>query len=288
MLDVQALPDSRDIALDNVGVTRVALPIRIKQKDGGEQHVQAKANLFVDVPASQKGTHLSRLMQALTSWAEHPVNSDDIEAFLQRVATNSEAVSAEVDLSFRYFVPRTAPVSGLTGFSAFDCEFRGRLDDHGFEFVLGVQVPITTLCPCSKEISDYGAHNQRSMVALQISYDHHAGFMWIEDLVELISAQGSCPVYPILKRPDEKWVTERAYENPKFVEDVVRDVIVAVGDQPLAFRWLAVECESQESIHEHNAYASKRVTATTEPRTSSTKGVAATNWLHSRLSRSLR
>jgi GTP cyclohydrolase IB len=288
MLDVQALPDSRDIALDNVGVTRVALPIRIKEKGGGEQHVQAKANLFVDVPASQKGTHLSRLMQALTSWAEHPVNSDDIETFLQGVATNSEAVSAEVDIAFRYFVPRTAPVSGLTGFSAFDCEFRGRLDDHGFEFVLGVQVPITTLCPCSKEISDYGAHNQRSMVALQISYDHHAGFMWIEDLVELVSAQGSCPVYPILKRPDEKWVTERAYENPKFVEDVVRDVIVALGAQQQPFRWLTVECESQESIHEHNAYASKRVTAPSEVPVATSVAAGAGTAMHSRLSRSLR
>lgn len=286
MLDVQALPDSRDIALDNVGVTRVALPIRIKEKSGGEQHVQAKANLFVDVPASQKGTHLSRLMQALTSWAEQPVNSGDIEAFLQRVATTSEAVSAEVDLSFRYFLPRTAPVSGLTGFSAFDCEFRGRLDDHGFEFVLGVQVPITTLCPCSKEISDYGAHNQRSMVALQISYDHRASFMWIEDIVELISAQGSCPVYPILKRPDEKWVTERAYENPKFVEDVVRDVIVRLQRRAIEFRWLTVECESQESIHEHNAYASKRVTAPTESQVAASLGTGGA--MHSRLSRSLR
>lgn len=287
MIDVQALPDHREIALDNVGVTKVSLPIRITEKSGGEQHVQAAANLFVDVPASQRGTHLSRLMEALTSWAEHPVNSSDIEAFLQEVTENCDALSAEVDLAFRYFLPRTAPVSGLTGFSAFACEFRGRLDDHGFEFVLGVQVPVTTLCPCSREISDFGAHNQRSTVALQVSYDHRASFMWIEDLVELISEQGSCSVYPILKRPDEKWVTEAAYENPKFVEDVVRDVVLAMRKQPLDFNWLTVECESEESIHEHNAYASKRIAGAAPSRRGEAAGSTGSP-LHSSLSRSLR
>ena len=288
MMDVQSLPDTREIALDNVGVTRVPLPIRIAEKGGGEQHVQVSANLFVDVPASQKGTHLSRLMTALTRWAEHPVNSSDIEVFLQGVTSDCEALSAEVDLAFKYFLPRQAPVTGLTGFSAFDCEFRGRLDDHGFEFVLGVKVPVTTLCPCSKEISQFGAHNQRSTVAVQVSYDHNISLVWIENLVELIAAEGSCPVFPILKRPDEKWVTETAFENPKFVEDVVRDVVVAVTTRPVSFNWLFVECESQESIHEHNAYASKRIRSQVPPGDDASVGLAAVGPLHSTLSRSLR
>lgn len=281
MLDVQSLSDYRDVPLEHVGVTRLALPIQIKERAGGFQHVSALANLLVEVPPSVKGTHMSRLVQSVMAWADEPVASGDIRVLLEEIRRRVSSFSSEVDLLFGYFVSRSAPVSGEVGVQKYDCEFRGRLDDSGYSFVLGVKVPITTLCPCSKAISVAGAHNQRSIVSAQISYeDDH--FMWLEDLIELIEEEGSCPVYPVLKRPDEKYVTERAYANPKFVEDVVRDVILSIKSSVSGLTWLSVECESQESIHSHNAYAAAQERIESLPNAEGFEGA------YQRLSRSLR
>jgi GTP cyclohydrolase I len=255
MKDVQALQDFRGIALEHVGVTRVPLPIKVKQKFGGHQEVRALTNLLVDVPANVKGMHLSRLVEALTQWADEPVDSSDIEHLLENTVEQCRSYSAEVDIRFSYFVKKAAPVSCRIGYQDYECEFRGRFDDDGFNFVLGARVPVTTLCPCSKEISERGAHNQRSIVSVELSYEPGSNFVWLEDLIAAIEEQGSCQVYPILKRPDEKFVTEAAYDNPKFVEDVVRDVLVRLREGHRGLTWLSVECESHESIHGHNAYA---------------------------------
>lgn len=281
MLDVQALSDDRQVPLEHVGVTRLALPICIKEKGGSLQHVSASANLLVEVSPSVKGTHMSRLVEAVMDWADKPVASPDIRTLLEETRDRLRSFSCEVDLTFGYFIQRAAPMSRQVGVQRYDCEFRGRLDETGYSFVLGVKVPVTTLCPCSKAISDAGAHNQRSIVSVQISYDN-AAFLWLEDLTDIVEEQGSCPVYPILKRPDEKYVTERAYSNPKFVEDVVRDVIISLRSQVDGLTWLSVECESQESIHTHNAYAAAQEKIETVPLNGSSEDGYA------RLSRSLR
>lgn len=281
MLDIQALADDRQVPLEHVGVTRLALPISVKEKGGGHQHVSALANLLVEVPPAIKGTHMSRLVEELMVWADKPVASADIRALLEQTRERVQSFSCEVDLTFGYFMRRSAPVTQQVGVQRYDCEFRGRLEETGYSFVLGVKVPLTTLCPCSKAISDMGAHNQRSVVSVQVSYNIET-FVWLEDLIHYVEQEGSCPVYPVLKRPDEKFVTEFAYSNPKFVEDVVRDVIISLKSKISGLTWISVECESQESIHSHNAYAAaqERVEVV-DPHEAFPNG-------HERLSRSLR
>jgi GTP cyclohydrolase I len=254
MIDLQSTADHRNVDLQRVGISRLSLPIKIMQKAGGHQSVAAEASLFVEVPAAVRGTHLSRFVELLTEWTDEPVSSQDIESLLALTCERAHSTSAEAELRFKYFLPRAAPVSGRTGVLDYGSAFSGRLDDGGFRFTLGVEVPITTLCPCSKEISDQGAHNQRAVVRAKTRYAANS-FIWLEDLVELIEAQASSPVYPVLKRVDEKFVTEMAYRNPKFVEDVVRDLSLALGSLG-GITWFSAECESQESIHNHNAIAS--------------------------------
>jgi GTP cyclohydrolase I len=287
MKDLQASPDNRGVPLEHVGVTRVSLPIKVKQKVGGHQEVRAVTNLFVEVPRDVRGTHLSRLVEALMEWAEEPVDSSDIERLLERTVESCGSLSAEVDILFNYFIQKAAPVTKRFGYVDYECEFRGRFDDGGFHFILGAKVPITTLCPCSKEISDRGAHNQRSLVAVEVSYQSGTTFIWLEDLIATVEAQGSCAVYPILKRSDEKYVTESAYDNPKFVEDVVRDVIISVRNGHPDLTWLSVECESQESIHGHNAYAGSKHAAL-QGFSKHTSHEEAALGPHRQLSRSLR
>lgn len=197
---------------------------------------------------------MSRFVEVLHEWADRPVSSQDIESLLLATRDRAGSLSAEAGLVFRYFIKKAAPVSGRIGAMDYRCSFKGRVDKRGFRFTLGVEIPVMTLCPCSKAISDYGAHNQRTFVEVEIESLPQT-IVWIEDVVLLVEEEASCPVFSVLKREDEKWATERAYNNPKFVEDLVRDVLLSLSEHPDVVH-LTVTSESLESIHNHNAYAS--------------------------------
>jgi len=251
--DIQNLKDTRGVDIQKVGVKDVEMPLTIQRKDAEDQVVRAKARMSVFLPKHYKGTHMSRFIEVLNEWGQKNLLGADIEGCLEDILQRLEAKAAEVRFNFKYFVDKTAPVSKNICPMGYECSFEGIIDEDKYHFILGVKVPLTTLCPCSKEISDYGAHNQRAVVHVRISYPS-SEIIWLEDLIELIETCGSSPVYPLLKREDEKFVTEKAYENPKFVEDVIRDVIIKLrGHQHI--NWFEVECEAFESIHNHSAWA---------------------------------
>ena len=188
------------------------------------------------------------------------VNQKDLEHIEQvthptmtGIIKRLEAKSGELEFRFKYFIEKQSPVTALSSPMSYDCIFKGQIDNDGYKFILGVEVPVTTLCPCSKEISDNGAHNQRAFIRVRVSYDEDK-HIWIEDLVDMVESCASCPVYPLLKREDEKFVTEKAYSNPKFVEDVLRDVVVKLRQDKIITEF-EVECEAFESIHNHSAWA---------------------------------
>jgi GTP cyclohydrolase I len=264
MEDIQSRSDRRDVPLERVGIARLALPMMILEKSEAYQHVVAECSLMVEVPADVRGAHLSRFVEVVTEWANRPVSSSELRSLLEETRRRSGSVSAEAEIRFTYFLPRSAPVSGMSGFLDYMCEFHGRLDGEGYEFILGAEVPITTLCPCSRAISEVGAHNQRATLEAKVCYADGA-FIWLEDLIASLEAQASCPVFPILKRADEKYVTETAYENAKFVEDVVRDAVLSI-ERMSDVVWCAVRCESVESIHNHNAFASAERVFAPSPR----------------------
>ncbi|EGO61915.1 GTP cyclohydrolase FolE2 [Acetonema longum] len=254
MKDVQNTSDQRGIAIQKVGVNDVHLPLMIKTKYGSYQSVLAKIRLTVDLPQEYKGTHMSRFIEVLSEWRQKPISNKEMEQILIDILHRLQAQKAHIDIQFKYFIEKTAPVSGLPSMLDYDCIFSGDMVTGGrLNFVMGVSVPFTSLCPCSKEISCYGAHNQRGVMRVQVR--HRPGsYLWIEDLVTLMEEQGSCPVYPLLKREDEKYVTEKAYENPKFVEDVLRDLVLVLR-RTQGISWFKIECENFESIHNHSAYA---------------------------------
>lgn len=251
--DVQNASDTRGIDIQKVGVKHVEIPLNVVQKDGGNQTVAAAASITVDLPHHYKGTHMSRFIEILNRWRFQKLLSDDLEGCLKEVAKTLESKNAYITLAFKYFIDKKAPVSGLIAPMGYQCAFEGTLIDGKYDFILSARVPVTTLCPCSKEISDYGAHNQRAEVYVKVSYPSD-NIIWLEDLIETIESCGSCPVYPILKREDEKYVTENAYNNPKFVEDVLRDAVSKMRSMDI-INWFSVECEAFESIHSHSAWA---------------------------------
>ena len=255
MQDVQNRQDKRGIAIQKVGIKEAHLPFLIKTKEGGYQQVLARVRFTVALPSQYKGTHMSRFLEILMPWSKKPLAETEMEAMLSEALERLEAHSAEVELSFKYFVDKVAPVSRRTSVLDLDCSFTGRKEQgKPMEFQLGVEVPFTSLCPCSKEISSYGAHNQRSVARIQLRFKDGYDCIYIEDLAELVERQGSSPSYPLLKREDEKFVTEAAYENPKFVEDILRDTVLVLRDIE-GLGWFSVECENYESIHNHSAYA---------------------------------
>ena len=255
MQDVQNRQDKRGIAIQKVGIKEAHLPFLIKAKDGSYQQVLARVRFTVALPSQYKGTHMSRFLEILMPWSRKPLAEPEMEAMLAEALEKLEAHAAEVELSFKYFVDKVAPVSQRTSVLDLDCCFTGRKEkDKPMEFQLGVEVPFTSLCPCSKEISSYGAHNQRSVARIQLRFKDGYDCVYIEDLAELVEKQGSSPIYPLLKREDEKFVTEAAYENPKFVEDILRDTVLALRELE-GLGWFSVECENYESIHNHSAYA---------------------------------
>jgi len=253
MRDVQNFPDLRGINIQKVGVKDVHLPLQIAAREGGWQSVLGIVSFSVALPMQFKGTHMSRFMEVLLPWSRKPISNVEILAILKETCEALSAQRADISIRFKYFVPRIAPVSGKESILDYNCSFEGTLDGKRHSFAMGVEVPVTSCCPCSKEISEYGAHNQRAMIRARVKFSS-AGFLWLEDLIELLESEGSCEIYPLLKREDEKYVTEAAYDNPKFVEDILRDVVIRLRNEPRV-RWFEVECESMESIHNHSAFA---------------------------------
>lgn len=254
MKDIQNEIDNRGIDIQKVGVNNVEIPLTIQRKGKGDQVVSAKARITVGLPHKYKGTHMSRFIEVLNDWEEKNLLGVDIKGCLIDVMKKLHSETAEIKFEFKYFITKEAPVSKQKSKMGYDCSFIGVYSKDGaYKFYLGVKVPVTTLCPCSKEISEYGAHNQRAIVNAKISYDEEK-IIWIEDLIELIESAGSCPLYPLLKRKDEKFVTEKAYNNPKFVEDVLRDVVLKFRNHK-DINWFEVDIEALESIHNHSAWA---------------------------------
>ena len=260
MRDVQKQLDKRGIAIQRVGIKDAHLPFLIKTKEGGFQQVLARIRFTVALPSEYKGTHMSRFFEILMPWSQKPLAEPEMDAMLAEALERLNAQAAEVELAFKYFVQKAAPVSGKQSLLDLDCCFTGtKKKGEPMQFELGVNVPFTSLCPCSKEISEYGAHNQRSVARVKVRFQHDVPCIYIEDLAKLVEQQGSSPIYPLLKRVDEKFVTEAAYDNPKFVEDILRDIVVALRKLK-GLQWFSVECENYESIHNHNAYASHEET----------------------------
>jgi len=248
--DVQSSHDSRRIAIDKVGIKDIKHPIRVGARSGDELHTVANFNMYVNLPHDFKGTHMSRFVEILNS-NEHEITLDSFKKMLAEMLVRLEAESGHIEMNFPYFIKKAAPISGVQSLLDYDVSFIGEIKDDRPEITLKIVIPVTSLCPCSKKISEYGAHNQRSHVTLTVLTD---GFIWIEELIEMVESQASCELYSLLKRPDEKHVTERAYENPKFVEDIVRDIAAQLNDDQRIAAY-TVESENFESIHNHSAYA---------------------------------
>jgi len=247
--DIQSLGDDRHIPLNRVGVKGLRWPITVLDRKKGTQNTIATVSMFVNLPHQFRGTHMSRFVEVLNEY--HDTDwIDKTGEILQKIRSSLDADEAFMEIEFEYFIEKSAPVSGQKSFMSYECSFSARYQNEE-DFVLGVKVPVILLCPCSKEISAYGAHNQRAFVTVET---RSADLVWIEELIDIVESSASCGVYSILKRPDEKYVTEQAYDNPKFVEDVVREVAVKLNDHG-GITWYRVEAESEESIHNHNAYA---------------------------------
>ncbi len=250
MKDTQSEHDTRNVPIDRVGVRSLRFPLRIRDRDNEEQHTVALVSLAVDLPHNHKGTHMSRFVEALHAHGQ-VLDVKGITALPRELIKRLHAEKAHVEFRFPYFRAKAAPVSKAIGLLDYGVIFEVNADAQGNDFVLTVEVPVATLCPCSKAISARGAHNQRGVVTLAVRFTQP---IWIEDLIELVEASASCELYSVLKRPDEKHVTEVAYDNPVFVEDVVRNVAVRARQHPHV-KWFRVEAENFESIHNHNAYA---------------------------------
>jgi len=248
--DVQNTPDVRHLAIDKVGIKSIRHPVKVKDKSGGVQHTVAMFNMYVHLPHNFKGTHMSRFVEIL-NMSEHEISVENFETILREMVKRLEARSGHIEMTFPYFVSKAAPVSGVTSLLDYEVTFIGEIQDGDYRITVKVLVPVTSLCPCSKKISNYGAHNQRSHVTVSALIND---FIWVEDIINLVEEQASCQLYGLLKRPDEKYVTEHAYDNPKFVEDMVRDVAAQLNTESRIDAYV-VESENFESIHNHSAYA---------------------------------
>ncbi|MBI2994929.1 MAG: GTP cyclohydrolase I FolE2 [Gammaproteobacteria bacterium] len=248
--DIQSSPDTRQIPIDKVGIKNIRYPVVIRDRAGREQHTVATFNMYVSLPHNFKGTHMSRFVEILNQ----NENEITVESFKHMIVEMTDSLSAEaghIEMSFPYFVAKSAPVSGVKSLMDYEVSFIGEIQNGKPTVLVRIVVPVTSLCPCSKNISDYGAHNQRSHVSVLV---RTRGFIWIEELIDVVEKVASCELYGLLKRPDEKYVTERAYDNPKFVEDMVRDVAIRFNKDDRISAY-TIESENFESIHNHSAYA---------------------------------
>jgi GTP cyclohydrolase I len=247
--DVQGRADTRRIPINKVGIKDIFHPVKVKDRARGEQHTVANFNMYVNLPHDFKGTHMSRFVEILHH--EREISVDSFGKMLKEMTERLDASAGHIEMTFPYFVMKKAPVSHVESLMNYQATIFGEYRNGETDVWLKVVVPTTSLCPCSKKISDYGAHNQRSHITVTAKLNEH---MWLEELIDIAEHEASCEVYGILKRPDEKYVTERAYDNPKFVEDTVRDVAVALNKDNRV-RAYVVESENFESIHNHSAYA---------------------------------
>ena len=250
LTDVQASEDFRRVAIDKVGVKGITYPIRLRTPGGGAQHTVARVNMYVSLPHHQKGTHMSRFLEVLNEHAQE-IDPTDILSICHDIKERLNAADAHLELAFTYFINKSAPVTGSPGLMDYEVTFEA-VSNGVDDFLLGVKVPATSLCPCSKIISAYGAHNQRCHIEAKVRTT--GGIFWIEDLVKILESAASAEVYSVLKRPDEKHVTELAYDNPRFVEDIVRELAVKLEAED-RITWYAITSENFESIHNHQAYA---------------------------------
>ncbi|MCG8689370.1 MAG: GTP cyclohydrolase FolE2 [Desulfobacterales bacterium] len=251
MIDMQNQPDFRNIPIDKVGIKGLKYPVTVRDKTSGSQSTVAEINMYVDLPHQCKGTHMSRFVELLHVFRSQ-VSLESLTSILEDMKTTLGAQSAHIEISFPYFIEKTSPSTESKGLMDYNCTIVGSSNsDKKADIVLKVAVPVTSVCPCSKEISDCGAHNQRGEVLVSTRFHR---FIWIEDIVELVEKSASCDIFSVLKRADEKYVTEKAYNNPKFVEDIARDVAkVLIDDDNIT--WFSVSTENFESIHNHSAYA---------------------------------
>jgi GTP cyclohydrolase I len=249
MIDIQKQNDRRDIEINKVGVKGIKYPITVLDKKNKSQHTIATINMYVNLPRHFKGTHMSRFIEILN---EHRrgINMKNLPIILEKMKENLHAESAHLEIEFPYFIEKEAPISKKKSLMEYTYKFWGNYERKK-DLCVGIEVPIATVCPCSKEISQFGAHNQRGIISIKLRFKK---FFWIEDIIKLAEESASSPVYALLKREDEKFVTEKSYENPRFVEDVVRTVAEKLYALP-NFTWFSVEAENFESIHNHNAYA---------------------------------
>jgi len=248
--DVQATPDTRQLAIDRVGIKAIRHPVKVRERTGGIQHTIALFNMYVGLPHQFKGTHMSRFVEILNAH-EREISPDTFRLMLREMVAKLEAVSGHVEMTFPYFVNKKAPVSGVESLMDYEVTFVGEILDGRETFTLKVLVPVQSLCPCSKKISDRGAHNQRSHVTVAARINK---FVWIEEIIDQVEGEASSELWGLLKRPDEKYVTEQAYDNPKFVEDMVRDIAAVLNSDDRVEAYV-VESENFESIHNHSAYA---------------------------------
>jgi len=248
--DIQSELDDRLITINRVGVKNIRYPIVVEDRKNQTQHTVAEIDIYVELGDKERGTHMSRFLEILNRYHEKNLITR-LEDFVKDIKTELCANAAYAKFMFPYFIEKAAPVSGMKSLLSYDCDFRASYKD-GYKLMIGVKVPITTLCPCSKEISDYGAHNQRSYVNVEVLFNE---FIWLEELIDMVESSASCEIYPLLKRVDEKYVTEKAYENPRFVEDIVRELTIKLRTDK-RIEEFKVESINQESIHDHDAYAS--------------------------------
>ncbi len=251
MKDVQSEPDHRNVAINKVGIKNLRYPVTVLDKSNGQQNTVAAINMFVALPHECKGTHMSRFVELLHLFRPN-LSLKTFSDILTQMKSHLDAESAHIEVTFPFFIEKQAPVSKCVGLMDYTCRLVGSIDSGcKVDLISEVRVPISSVCPCSREISTSGAHNQRGMVHLRTRFNR---FIWIEDMIQLVEKSASCDVYSVLKRSDEKYVTEKGFQNPKFVEDIVRDIAVALqADKNIT--WFDVSVENFESIHNHNAYA---------------------------------
>jgi len=251
MKDIQNQRDYRNIPIDKVGIKNLRYPITVRDRRDGFQHTVATINMYVDLPHKNRGTHMSRFVEMLHI-LQPEVSLKTFSVTLKQMKKHLNAASAHIEVTFPYFIEKRAPVSESPGLMDYTCSIRGSSDPNGdIDLISEVIVPISSVCPCSKEISEVGAHNQRGKVRLSTRFKK---FIWIEDMIELVEESASCDVYSVLKRVDEKHVTEKGFTNPKFVEDIVRDIAKRLK-KDTNITWFSVSAENFESIHNHSAYA---------------------------------
>ncbi|MFZ3111084.1 MAG: GTP cyclohydrolase FolE2 [Rectinemataceae bacterium] len=250
MVDVQSMKDERRIPIQKVGVKGVRYPITLRDKTAEYQHTTAVVNLYADLPHDFKGTHMSRFIEVFEE-SRSDLSMPSFIGMLQKIRLELEAETAYSEIHFPYFIQKKAPVSGQSSMMSYECSYEGKVSEIGHSFIVGVTVPVQTVCPCSKAISSRGAHNQRGLVTLKVAL---GPFFWIEDLVAIVEDSASSDLYTLLKREDEKYITERSYDRPRFVEDLVREVYLRV-EALNKFPRFSVEAENFESIHNHSAYA---------------------------------